>query len=169
MRRLGKTTVLHNKGLEQKGCGANGLNGPKLNPVLGGRGGMSRGATGVCLLLALLATPGCRYRFERDEATALIKRVGAERVVNGVKALRASDRSRKREVPKSQWPDVIQELEPAAVFVDDEGVWIAKSSGFVEGEGLLIVFPGDKDPEERWGDPSIWRVGKGVFWYQFTG
>ena len=130
---------------------------------------MNRRAIVSLVTLISVLSPACRYTFVHDEAAALVKRVGAGRIVRGVEALRSLNRSQKREVPRSQWPDAIKALEPQGVFVDQEGVWVAKSSGYIEGEGLLIVFPGEKEPEEHWGDPSIWRVEKGIFWYQFTG
>ena len=121
----------------------------------------------AAILLLLLA--GCGGHWGREEAQALVTTIGAARITGAVESLRTVVKAQKVAVPESQWPQVIKELKPKNVYVDGDGVWVAMRSGYIEGEGLLVIFPGGKEPEEHWGDPSLWRVGKRVFWYSFTG
>jgi hypothetical protein len=136
--------------------------------VLSRRIDVAPGHAPITATLLLLLT-GCGGHWGREEAQVLVERVGATRITRAVESLRSLVKAQKVAVPERQWPQAIKELTPEGVYVDEDGVWVAKRSGYIEGEGLLVIFEGGKEPEEHWGDPSLWRVGKGVFWYSFTG
>lgn len=122
------------------------------------------------ILVAIISVAiACTKEFTRDDAQGLVSEFGADTITSAIEPLRSLATSPKTELPQSKWPAAIRAMHPTNVFINEEGVWVAKRSGFIEGEGILIVFRGTKEPEEHWGDPSMWRVGRGVFWYQFTG
>ena len=129
---------------------------------------MTLRTSAVGLLLFLLA---CRYEFSQDEAKALVRSIGEERIRIASDALKplAKQDGNWTYVERSRWASVFQELQATSLQVNREGVWIGKSGFYVEAEGLFVPFRGTPEPEERSGDPSIWRVGKRVYWYKFIG
>jgi hypothetical protein len=107
--------------------------------------------------------------FDRDQARELVARVGADRIRAAAESLRDFKTPDNQAVPSDAWPEVLRELEPEEIFVDETGVSVSKYAFFVESEGIYILFKGEAELKEHWGDPSIWLLAEGIYWYQYTG
>jgi hypothetical protein len=123
----------------------------------------------LALVIAVALLWGCGGSFDRNDADALVNDVGAERIRQAVDSLRPRAGTARSELPEASWPDALRELGPESIFVESDGVWVSKQHRFVEEAGIYVVFEGVGEPEERGGDPSMWRLGGRIFWYQITG
>jgi hypothetical protein len=112
---------------------------------------------------------GCGERLDRDEATALIERVGPLRVRDAAESLRHFRAGREKDVPQQAWPPAIRELQPKSVVVENSGVLVWKTSRFVDGEAIYIVFERAETPAEGPGDPSVSRLHDRIYLYEFVG
>jgi hypothetical protein len=71
-------------------------------------------------------------------------------------------------VPRSEWPELIQQIEPKAVQTAGDHVVITISGGGIGAAWGFVVFPGDtRVTSERMTGMKIWGSGQpGIFKYQ---
>ena len=95
-----------------------------------------------------------------------VARIGAARLVEAAQSVRASP---KGELPEASWPDAIRSLEPRAVLVRPEGVFVRLSSRFTSESGVLITFDGATVSTEPGQDPAFEKVADGIYRYEVKG
>lgn len=104
--------------------------------------------------------------FDRDEARVMVSRVGEKRIREAAQSLRSFKQG---EVPTGSWPNTLRELEPKHIFVDVDGVRIAKYEFFVQEVGIYVVFTGSQPPKSDGNDPSFSHIAEGIYWYLIAG
>jgi hypothetical protein len=72
-------------------------------------------------------------------------------------------------IPKEQWPPELERLNPKAVRVTSEGVFIPIRSFFVEERGLFVFPAGSNFVPPRSGDPSFKLLRGRVYRYEIKG
>ncbi len=108
------------------------------------------------------------YRAEGLDATRAAA-VGAPVLAAEADALRSSGSAPPREIPEASWPPGIRRLEPEAVRVTAEGVFVQCRKRFVEEEGVFIAFTGVEVDTEPGRDPSFKPIAGRVYLYRIKG
>ena len=126
----------------------------------------ARRAAAIVLMSVLLFACGRRHAAE-----LAVKRIGADRLAEDVAAMRPGQDAPpgKVSVPPEAWPDSLRSLEPQAVLVGREGVFIKLQSGFVGESGLLVAFEGAAIPAGGGTDPGFEHLEGRVYWYRIKG
>jgi len=127
---------------------------------------MSRYRILICLLSVVLAACGQRRAAELE-----VRRIGIERLGQAADSLRAvgPQSSLKVIIPATAWPESLRLLNPQAVLVAREGVFIRLESGFVTESGLLVAFPEVTVPINKGNDPDFEHIEGRVYWYRIKG
>src|SRR5262245_7283338 len=128
---------------------------------------MSRRLILVCLFSIVLVTCGGHRR----AAELDIRRIGVDRLVQAADSLRpvGEQSSVKVTIPATAWPESLRLLNPEAVLVTREGVFIRLESGFVTESGLLVAFAGVTVPINKGNDPDFEHIEGRVYWYRIKG
>jgi hypothetical protein len=106
----------------------------------------------------------------RKQAIASVEAVGIESVLAAAESLRRPvEAAELYEVPKGDWPQPIQAIDPETVSVARDGVFIQLDSRYVEASGLYVTFDGAEVPEDGGGDQSFSRLWERIYWYHSVG
>src|SRR5262245_1532304 len=124
-----------------------------------------RGAV-IVLLGVLLGACGRRHAAE-----LAVRRIGADNLAQSLETMRpeGGPPAGQVPVPPEAWPDSLRSLEPQAVRVGREGVFIKLQSGFVGESGLLVAFEGTTVPAGKGTDPAFEHLEGRVYWYRIKG
>src|SRR5215831_21289618 len=120
----------------------------------------------ICLLSAVLGACGQRRVAEME-----VRRIGAEKLAQAADSLRPVEEqsSVKVNIPATAWPESLRLLQPEAVFVAHEGVYIRLETGFVTESGLLVAFPGITVPTDNGKDPRFEHIEGRIYRYRIKG
>lgn len=72
-------------------------------------------------------------------------------------------------LPRDQWPDVLGELEPEQVRVEEGGLFIQTWSFFVEARGYWIPADGASVDTIPGRDPQYRRIADDLYWCEIKG
>jgi hypothetical protein len=74
-----------------------------------------------------------------------------------------------RSLPKNDWPAGIRQLDPEAVRIVPDGVFVQQHSRLVGEEGIFIAFAGMHVNTERGHDPAFKPIADRVYSYKIKG
>ena len=120
----------------------------------------------ICLLTAVLVACG-----QRRVAEIEVRQIGAEKLAQAADSLRpvGEQSSAKVNIPATAWPESLRLLQPEAVFVAHEGVYIRLETGFVTESGLLVAFPGVTVTTDTGKDPKFEHIEGRIYRYRIKG
>ena len=72
-------------------------------------------------------------------------------------------------LPRTSWPAAVVALNPQAVYLRAEGLYITTSSFFTEERGVFVLNPTASFTPTHGSDPSYEPVSHGVFIYRLAG
>ena len=115
----------------------------------------------VVLFAALCALAACTFKPDLDPQAAPAVSAMAHALM---------DSGKMQDVPPSEWPAGLRELVgPKAIWVRAEGVYMIKSSFFVQERGIFVPREPSKFVASPGTDPSYEPVALDVFTYYVAG
>ena len=121
----------------------------------------------LCSIAALVAMAACS---RRADVVRSIDVAGAERLARAAEPLRATATAQGTvELPRASWPPEFSALNPMAVTIAEEGVFVRLESRFTVEAGLFVAFAGRHAPGGAGTDPSFTPVAGAVYWYEVKG
>ena len=72
-------------------------------------------------------------------------------------------------IPKAEYPQAIQKLNPISVHISEEGIYIVLKEFFVTESGIFILSPTSTFEPTRGTDPSYEQIHSNVYLYEIKG